>query len=51
MYSDTKKEQAIMWRDHAKVTVERIYETMAKLINLSKEQGISTAHAADVLAE
>jgi len=38
-------------RDRAKVSVERIYETTARLIDLSKEQGISTAHAADVLAE
>ncbi len=38
-------------RERAKATVERIYETTAKLIALAKEQGISTAHAADVLAE
>ena len=38
-------------RERAKATVERIYETTAKLIALAKEQEISTAHAADVLAE
>ncbi len=38
-------------RDRARATVERIYETTTKLISIAREQGISTAHAADLLAE
>jgi leucine dehydrogenase len=38
-------------RQRAHATVANIYENTLKLINIAREQGISTARAADVLAE
>jgi glutamate dehydrogenase/leucine dehydrogenase len=38
-------------RQHAESSVARIYETTTAVIDLAREQHISTARAADLLAE
>ncbi len=38
-------------RQRAETTIARIYDTTTRLIGLAKEQNVSTARAADVLAE